>query len=201
MSSSIPNSYATPYLYALIMLALAGLMRSSSNGEIRRQPMSTKGGLPGWRLKRALDLLESSVSEAPTLADIARPLKLHPTSFCRAFKQSTGLTPHRYLLLCRVNRAKEMMRNYDQTLTEIALDCGFSSSSQFSVVFRRIEGVSPRSFRRSVGNAGDVAAEPKLPSSRAGTRQIPLNEHLNRKRSQVLHKAPNLSTNTREDHP
>ena len=145
-----PGSYTATYVHALIVLAVAALMRSAASDGIPHRPTCTKGGLPSWRLKRALELLECSLSRAPTLADLARPLKLHPTSFCRAFKESTGLTPHRYLLLCRVKRAKEMMRNPDQTLTQIAMDCGFNSSSQFSVVFKRIEGISPRSFRRSI---------------------------------------------------
>ena len=145
-----PGPYIASYVHALIMLAVAGLMRGLSNRERSPQSTCVKGGLPNWRLKRALELLEGSLSEAPTLAELARPLKLHPTSFCRAFKQSTGQTPHRYLLLCRVNRSKEMMKDLDRTLTDIALDCGFSSSAQFSVVFKRIEGISPRSFRRAL---------------------------------------------------
>ena len=145
-----PGPYTPPYVHALTLLAVAGLMRRLSSQESPRRSMRAKGGLPSWRLKRALELLESGLSESLTLTDLARALKLHPTSFCRGFKKSTGLTPHRYLLLCRVNRAKEMMKDPDRTLTEIALDCGFNSSSQFSVVFRRIEGVSPRSFRRSI---------------------------------------------------
>ena len=147
---SCPGPYTAPYVHALVLLALAGLMRRLSSQESPRRSMRAKGGLPSWRLKRALELLEFSLSESLTLTELARALKLHPTSFCRGFRESTGLTPHRYLLLCRVNRAKEMMKDPDCTLTEIALVCGFNSSSQFSVVFRRLEGVSPRSFRRSI---------------------------------------------------
>ncbi len=145
-----PGPYTTVYLHALLMLTFANLMRSSSSEQISRRPIFSKGGLASWRLKRALELLEDNSSQAPTLASVAQALKLHPTSFCRAFKQSTGVTPHRYLLLCRVNRAKQMMKNSAQTLTGIALDCGFSGSSQFSVVFKRIEGMSPRLFKRSI---------------------------------------------------
>ena len=129
------------------MLLLTQLMRCASNFAAPRQPAYVKGGLPNWRLKRALELLETNQTKTPSLAEIAGPLRLHPTSFCRAFKQSTGLSPHRYLLEHRVNRAKEMMKDRKRTLTEIALDCGFSGSSQFSIVFKRITGVSPRDYR------------------------------------------------------
>jgi transcriptional regulator GlxA family with amidase domain len=86
----------------------------------------------------------------PALSEIAEAVNLHQASFCRAFKQSTGLSPHHYLLVHRVNRAKEMMKDPSRTLTDIALDCGFSSSSQFSVVFKRIVGRPPRKYRSSI---------------------------------------------------
>jgi AraC family transcriptional regulator len=86
----------------------------------------------------------------PSLAELASHVGLHPTSLCRAFKQSTGISPHRYLLERRVARAKEMMADQRLTLTQIALDCGFSTSSQFSVVFRRITGLAPSVYRRSL---------------------------------------------------
>ena len=145
-----PGLNSRLYTDSLLMLLLTRLMRCASNFATPRQPVYVKGGLPNWRLKRALELLEADQAKAPSLAELAGPLRLHPTSFCRAFKQSTGLSPHRYLLEHRVNRAKGMMKDRKRTLTEIALDCGFSSSSQFSVVFKRITGVSPRNYSSSL---------------------------------------------------
>jgi AraC-like DNA-binding protein len=145
-----PGLNSTLYVDSLLILLLTQLMRCASNFAAPRQSAYVKGGLPNWRLKRALELLETDRTKTPSLAELAGPLQLHPTSFCRAFKQSTGLSPHRYLLERRVNRAKEMMKDRKRTLTEIALDCGFSSSSQFSIVFKRITGVSPRGYRLSL---------------------------------------------------
>ena len=145
-----PGLNSRLYVDALLMLLLTRLMRCASNFGTTRQPAYVKGGLPNWRLKRALELLETNQTKTPSLAQIAGPLRLHPTFFCRAFKQSTGLSPHRYLLEHRINRAKEMMKDQKRTLTEIALDCGFSGSSQFSVVFKRITGISPRCYRSSL---------------------------------------------------
>jgi AraC-like DNA-binding protein len=145
-----PGLNSTLYIDSLLILLLTQLMRCASNFAAPRQPAYVKGGLPNWRLKRALELLETDRTKTPSLAELAGPLQLHPTSFCRAFKQSTGLSPHRYLLEHRVNRAKEMMKDRKRTLTEIALDCGFSSSSQFSIVFKRVTGISPRGYRLSL---------------------------------------------------
>jgi len=138
------------YVDILLFLLLIQLMRCASNLAGPSKTSYAKGGLPRWRLKRAIELLEGNLPKMPTVGDVAQQIGLHPTSFCRGFKQSTGLSPHRYILEHRLNRAKEMMNNQRLSLTEIALDCGFSCSSQFSVVFRRITGVSPRDYRRSL---------------------------------------------------
>jgi AraC-like DNA-binding protein len=138
------------YVETLLTLLSNQLIRCASNLAVPKPALYRKGGLPSWRLKRALELLEGNLCKAPSLTELARHLQLHPTSLCRAFKQSTGLTPHRYFLCQRINCAKEMMREKPRTLTEIGLACGFSSSSQFSLVFRRIVGMSPREYRRSL---------------------------------------------------
>jgi AraC-like DNA-binding protein len=79
----------------------------------------------------------------------AAEIGLSPTHFCTAFKQSTGHSPHRYLLNRKVVRAKQPMAE----LTEIALISGFKSSGQFATTFRRIDGptpscISPKLVRR-----------------------------------------------------
>ena len=144
-----PGANSEFYVETFLMLAFTRLIQCTTRMALPREPIYAKGGLPNWRLKRALKLLEGDISKTPTLSEVAGLIRLHPTSFCRAFKQSTGLSPHRYLLVHRIDRAKEMMKHHELSLTQIALDCGFSSSSQFSVVFKRIMGVSPRQFRHS----------------------------------------------------
>ena len=138
------------YVETLFTLLMSQLVRCASNLGGKKRLIYRKGGLAGRRLKQALELLESDLCEAPSVTELARDLQLHPTSLCRAFKQSMGVTPHRYLLSHRIKRAKEMMRDQHRTLTEIAIDCGFNSSSQFSVVFKRMVGTTPREYRHSL---------------------------------------------------
>jgi AraC-like DNA-binding protein len=138
------------YIETLLTLLLSQLVRCASNLAAPPRAPYRKGGLSNWRLKRALELLESDLRRPPSLAELARHVGLHPSWLCHAFKRSMGLSPHRYLLVYRVNCAKEMIRDESRTLTEIALECGFSDSSHFSVAFRRIVGISPRDYRRSL---------------------------------------------------
>jgi AraC family transcriptional regulator len=138
------------YTETLLALLLSQLVRCASNRtRLQRMPYK-KGGLSSLRLKGALELLVGDLIQAPSLGELARHLDLHPASLCRAFKQSTGLSPYQYLLRHRINCANEMMRDPNKTLTEIAMDCGFGNSSQFSVAFKRIVGTSPREYRRSL---------------------------------------------------
>jgi AraC family transcriptional regulator len=146
-----PGPNSASYIDGLVMLLLNRLVRCASNlAAPLARPKFAKGGLAHWRLKQALQLLESDSAKAPLLSEIAQSINLHPTSFCRAFKQSTGVPPHRYLLVHRTNQAKKMMEDRNLTLTQIAMDCGFSSSSQFSAAFKRIVGMPPRAFRRAL---------------------------------------------------
>jgi AraC family transcriptional regulator len=138
------------YIKILLSLLLTRLMRCASNLTEPSKVTYAKGGLPNWRLKRAIERLEADLDKMPTVAEVAETIGLHPTSFCRGFKQSMGLSPHRYMLVHRVNCAKKMMADQRLSLTEIALDCGFSSSSQFSIVFKKITGMTPRDFRRAL---------------------------------------------------
>lgn len=143
-----PGPAGQLYRETLTLELLVHLVRSASNLARAPHPVCAKGGLPGWRLRRALELLEADLTEAPSLDQLARHVGLSPTHFCRAFKRSVGVAPHRYLIERRISRAKELMADRRRSLTEIALNCGFGSSSQFSTMFKRTVGIPPSVYRR-----------------------------------------------------
>ena len=100
-------------------------------------------------LQRVLELIETRLDTKPVLDDLAAMLGLNTASFCRRFKNSTGLPPYQYLLHARVRRAKEALsRQKDPSLSELALKLGFYDQSQFTNTFRKIVGISPRDYRR-----------------------------------------------------
>lgn len=100
-------------------------------------------------LKRVQELIESRLDSKPSLDELAATLGLSVASFCRRFKNSTGLPPYQYLLHARVARAKQALQRRGQSLSELALSLGFYDQSQFTNTFRRIVGVSPRDYMRA----------------------------------------------------
>jgi AraC family transcriptional regulator len=105
------------------------------------------GRLSGRRLQRAIDYIHAHLIGDVRLGDIATAAGLSVFHFARTFKKTTGLTPHAYLMKARVERAKELLLEYDKTLVEIASETGFSDQSHMSRVFRRFTGATPSEFR------------------------------------------------------
>jgi AraC family transcriptional regulator len=83
------------------------------------------------------------------LAKTARFADLSPFHFLRCFAKTLGVTPHQYLLRCRIKRAARLLARRERAITEIAFDCGFNDLSNFIRTFRRAAGMSPRAFRNA----------------------------------------------------
>ena len=80
---------------------------------------------------------------------LARACGLSTKHFSRAFRQSTGLPPHQWLLQRRIDKAKQLLRDSRSPLAEVAADCGFADQSHFTRVFTRAVGISPGQWRRA----------------------------------------------------
>jgi AraC family transcriptional regulator len=106
-----------------------------------------QGGLAPWQEKRSRELLEAAVDREVSLADVARACSLSPGHFARAFRKSTGESPHRWLLKRRVVRAQCLLLDTTLPLAEIAIASGFADQSHLTKVFRRFTGSSPRIWR------------------------------------------------------
>jgi AraC family transcriptional regulator len=107
-----------------------------------------RGGLAGWQERALVEHIDTHLSEnisITTLADIAGLSRFH---FCRAFKQSFGMPPHRFFRARRIERAKELLEDPGYSITGVAMELGFSDSSRFSVQFRKMTGVTASAYRR-----------------------------------------------------
>jgi AraC-like DNA-binding protein len=101
-------------------------------------------------LKRAKQFIGEHQGETLSLDQMAKALNVSTFYFCKMFKKATGLTFTDYLSRTRVERAKNLLLNPNVRVSEVAYDCGFVSLTHFNRVFKRIVGVSPTAFRRSL---------------------------------------------------
>lgn len=115
-------------------------------------PRATKvrGGLAGWQKSAVVDYVEEHLADDVPLATLAGLARLSPFHFARAFKQSFGLPPHRYLASRRIERAKSLLTRPQLSVTEIGMQLGFADTSSFSAAFRKNTGLAPREYRRSM---------------------------------------------------
>ena len=81
------------------------------------------------------------------LKEIAARVSLSPYYFTRLFKKEVGYTPHRYILMARINSAKFYLKSSELPVKEVARNCGFASESGFCVAFKRIVGMTPKGYR------------------------------------------------------
>lgn len=107
-----------------------------------------RGGLAPWQERRAKELLAANLASDISLARVAQECGLSATYFSRAFKCSTGTTPHAWLQMCRVDHAKQLLTDRDLSLAEIALNCGYADQSHFTRTFARLTGATPGAWRR-----------------------------------------------------
>jgi len=96
---------------------------------------------------RAIEYIDENLREDLTLPNIAQSVAISAGHFAHAFRQTTGLPPHRFVLERRIERAKTLLRETDLPITEIAQRVGCASHSHFSVMFHRTTGLTPRDFR------------------------------------------------------
>ena len=94
--------------------------------------------------------IEEHLAEQIPLATLARLVRLSPYHFCRAFKQSFGLPPHRYHNQRRIDQAKLLLAKPAPSVTDIGLTLGYGDTSSFTAAFRRTTGVTPTAYHRSV---------------------------------------------------
>jgi AraC-like DNA-binding protein len=100
-------------------------------------------------VRRAMAYLHEHYADPISREDLARHVGLSDDYLTSCFHKELGLTPVAYLNRYRVQQAKQLLTYTHKSITEIALDVGFSSSSYFSRIFRRETGVSPEAYRRS----------------------------------------------------
>jgi AraC family transcriptional regulator len=109
-----------------------------------------RGGLAAWQQRTVVAYIEDHLAEPVSLATLAKLVRLSPYYFCRAFKQSFGVPPHRYHTCRRIEHAKMLLAKPAPSVTDIGFTVGFSQTSSFTAAFRKATGQTPTAYHRSL---------------------------------------------------
>ena len=116
------------------------------NDDQRGGELQLRSWLPA-RMRQAIELMERQIEDPVTLPDIARRVGLSARQLERLFLNHAAMTPLRYYLQLRVERAHELLLYSDRPIVEIAVSAGFTSASHFSTWYKRIHGTTPSTMR------------------------------------------------------
>jgi transcriptional regulator GlxA family with amidase domain len=125
--------------------------------------------LAPWQINRLVSFVTHNIGSSIRNSDMAQVVKLSTSYFSTAFRGSFGVSPQRYVVRRRVQRAKDLMFSTRHPLAQIALTCGFVDQANFSKIFLRETCMRPSQWRRAHGEcAAGLQATPLL-----GGREIP----------------------------
>ena len=132
-----------------LLLTRSSLSARHRSGHQHAVQSAVKGGLPDWRLRRIADYLRDHLADDITLAELSGIAGVSRAHLFRAFRQSTGSTPVRYLTDMRLKRARELLLD-GVDVDEVVCATGFTSSCRLSAAYRRHFGLTPKQFARGL---------------------------------------------------
>jgi AraC-like DNA-binding protein len=156
-----PDQYTSLYIDGLTLAMCVDFLRAGA-----KAPARTPGRLAPRQLRRVTEYLIEHLAEAVRLGDLAALTGLSLSQLGRAFKASTGLSPHRWQLNSRIGKAQELLLSSSMHLSEIALVTGFVEQSHFSRVFKSVVGASPGAWQREHAKRRRTADPHEAPGRR-----------------------------------
>lgn len=150
MSSNLKLQSSTPHRDAW---SATHVMQSTPTSRPFAPPAKISPGMPSLRLNRVLEFVDANIAIDLCVSTLAAVAGMSPFYFCRSFKQSTGITPHRYVLQCRMEQAKRLLQEKNGHLMEVAHEVGFADQSQFTRVFHKIVGITPSQYRKGLAKS------------------------------------------------
>lgn len=136
-------------LYAETMASALALHLLRHYSTQSHRTVSCNGRLPQHKLRLIIDYINDHLECELSLNELAAIAQLSQYHFCRTFKQATGLSPHQYLIQQRIERAKQLLKQSEMTIPEVAISCGFTHQSHLCRHFKRLTGVPPKTWLNS----------------------------------------------------
>lgn len=143
---SRPDSGEDLFGEVAIQLLALQLGRAHAKGE--RMPPSRRGGLAPMALRRVREFIAAHLGREIRLPQLATVAGVSCCHFARGFKLSTGMSPHAYVVHCRIEEAKRLLAGTNVPISEVARRTGFAGPSQLSTRFRALTRQTPSAFRQ-----------------------------------------------------
>jgi AraC family transcriptional regulator len=131
------------------LLAATTLLRQLATPDQGQASRVRQVGLLAWEIRRVREYIDANLASRITVAQLSAQVHRSAGHFSRAFRQAVGESPHAYIVNCRVQAAAIFMMKSEATLSEIAIDCGFTDQAHLSKHFRNLLGETPAAWRRA----------------------------------------------------
>lgn len=141
-----PEMFSQLFMDSFTLMVCSHLVRRY--GQLREANPQIKGGLAPWQSRRVVELLQAHLDGQINLTTLAEECRLSVSHFARSFRISFGTSPHRYLILRRVEIAKGLLTETNHSLVEIAAQTGFSDQAALTRTFAAVVGATPAKWRR-----------------------------------------------------
>lgn len=133
-------------LLELLVLLRREFFPPAENGDGKNSAYALHAG----GIERAIDFMDKNFAGAVTLEEIAREAYMPRTYFCAVFKKLNGMTPWQYINIRRIDEALALLKHSDDTVLKIAVRCGFNNTANFNRIFKKITGLTPAEYRKSL---------------------------------------------------
>ena len=128
---------------SLVLSLIIAVLKLEKPQQRRRSPLAP------WQMRRVLEFIDTHCQRAIRLDELAALTGMSASQFSHAFKAATGASPHQWQMRTRLDRAKALLLDHDQSLTQVAAETGFADQAHFTRVFRQHMGVTPARWRRT----------------------------------------------------
>ena len=136
------------YIESVANLLITHLLRNHST--TNKIPTLPSDKFSQKKLEQVISYVQGNLERSVSLSELAKVVQLSSSRFARGFKQMTGISPHQYILKCKIERAKELLKNPLLPIADISYSLSFSSQSHFTTVFRRFTGITPNTYRQNL---------------------------------------------------
>lgn len=147
LKTELQSDTGSSRLYVETMVNALAVHLSRRYSTQKSMIREASSGLPQYKLKAVLSYIYGALDQELSLNELAAVVQISPHYFATLFKQSTGLTPHQYVIKCRIERAKQLLVKQELNIAAIAQSVGFQNQSHFTRVFRQYTAITPRAYR------------------------------------------------------